>query len=40
MNLVEATIVQLIYFMEPLHYVLSKGGVLFGSVLRHNYVSC
>ena len=39
MNLVKGTIVQLIYFMEPVHYVLDKGGVLFGSVLRHNYVS-
>ena len=37
MNFVEGTVVQLIYFMEPVHYLLGKGCVLFGMVLRHNY---
>ena len=40
MNLVEGTAVHLIYFMEPVHYLLGKGCVLFSLVLRHNYVGC
>ena len=39
MNLVEGTVVQLIYFVETVYYLLSKGCVLFGLVLSHNYVS-
>ena len=39
MNLVEGTIIQLIYFMEYVHFVLGKGVVLFVSVLSHNYIS-
>ena len=39
MDLIEGTSVQLIYFMEPVHYLLGEGCVLFGSVLRHNYES-
>ena len=39
MNLVEGTVVQPIYFVEPFHYLQGKDCVLFSSVLRHNYVS-
>ena len=39
LNLVEGTVVKLIYFVKPVHYLLGKGCVLFDSVLRHNYVS-
>ena len=39
MKLVEGTVVQLIYSVEPIHYLLGKGCVLSVSVLRHNFVS-